>query len=237
MLRSRVAVGVLIAGLGAVVVPAMAANVAQAATSSPTMADVAQHSSPGDCWSAIGGKVYDLTSWITQHPGGQSAIARLCGRDGTASFNGAHRGQSGPSQQLAAMLVGPLAGATNASPTSQAPGTYTASQVRQHRGRSDCWVVVDGVVYNLTSWIAQHPGGQRSILRLCGRDGTALFTRIHGSSAAAATALAPLKIGTVVVASSGRPARPTQGDDDSNEVGEHQRPEQGRYEHGGDDDD
>ena len=39
-----------------------------------TMADVAKHNSQTDCWAAIDGDVYDLTQWISRHPGGPDKI-------------------------------------------------------------------------------------------------------------------------------------------------------------------
>ena len=51
-----------------------------------TLADIASHNSPSDCWTTIDGKVYNITSFIPNHPGG-SIIIRVCGRDGTALFN------------------------------------------------------------------------------------------------------------------------------------------------------
>jgi uncharacterized membrane protein len=74
-----------------------------------TLADVAAHASPDDCWSAINGNVYDLSSWIAQHPGGSEVIIGLCGIDGTQGFFAQHDGQGAPEAQLASLLVGPLA--------------------------------------------------------------------------------------------------------------------------------
>lgn len=77
-------------------------------TAAITMADVGQHDTPRDCWTAIDGKVYDVTSWISQHPGGPGVIRRLCGTDGTSAFSGQHAGQRRPARELANFLVGPL---------------------------------------------------------------------------------------------------------------------------------
>lgn len=75
-----------------------------------TMADVAQHSTPADCWSAVNGNAYDLTSWIAQHPGGEQVIVQMCGVDGTDGFAAQHGGQGKPEQELASLLVGPITG-------------------------------------------------------------------------------------------------------------------------------
>ena len=79
------------------------------ATSGITMAEVAQHNSPSDCWSAIDGKVYNLTQWINKHPGGPTVIKSLCGKDGSAGFNGQHQGQKRPADELSRFLVDTLA--------------------------------------------------------------------------------------------------------------------------------
>lgn len=73
-----------------------------------TMAQVATHNTAADCWAAIGGNVYDLTSWIDQHPGGPQRIINLCGTDGTAAFDGQHGGQADPAAELATLQVGTL---------------------------------------------------------------------------------------------------------------------------------
>ena len=74
-----------------------------------TMAKVKENNSANSCWSVINGNVYNLTQWINSHPGGPSVIRGLCGVDGTASFNGKHRGQGSPTATLASYLLGPLA--------------------------------------------------------------------------------------------------------------------------------
>ncbi len=73
-----------------------------------TMANVRTHASATSCWTVINGNVYDLTAWISRHPGGKSAITGLCGRDGTASFEREHEGDSKAESRLAGFLLGPL---------------------------------------------------------------------------------------------------------------------------------
>jgi cytochrome b involved in lipid metabolism len=73
-----------------------------------TMEQVKANNSTSKCWSAINGKVYDLTKWINSHPGGPGAITSLCGTDGTSSFNGMHGGSGQPASRLAGYLLGPL---------------------------------------------------------------------------------------------------------------------------------
>ena len=71
-----------------------------------SMANIAKNDSTSSCWAAISGKAYDLTDWISEHPGGPGAIVSICGTDATSVFQGKHGGQSGPASSLSAYLLG-----------------------------------------------------------------------------------------------------------------------------------
>ena len=71
-----------------------------------SMANIAKNNSTSSCWAAISGKAYDLTAWISRHPGGAGAIVSICGTDATSVFQGRHGGQSGPASSLSAYLLG-----------------------------------------------------------------------------------------------------------------------------------
>lgn len=74
-----------------------------------TLAQIYEHKDATSCWSAINGSVYDLTSWIPNHPGGERAILSLCGHDGSAAFNGQHGGSSKVVRVLSGFKIGNLA--------------------------------------------------------------------------------------------------------------------------------
>ncbi len=63
-------------------------NMAAARPVSLTMAEVARHDRPDDCWMVVDGQVYDATPFVPAHPGGEK-ILRGCGKD--ASWFVAHR--------------------------------------------------------------------------------------------------------------------------------------------------
>ncbi len=67
------------------------------------------------------------------------------------------------------------------SASSTAPAaSYTLADVAQHATQFDCWMAIEGKVYNVTNYIGEHPGG-KAILRGCGKDATILFdTRPDG---------------------------------------------------------
>ncbi|MBI5139325.1 cytochrome b5 domain-containing protein [Candidatus Nomurabacteria bacterium] len=78
-------------------------------TSGITMAQIAKHNSRESCWSVINGNVYDLTSWIPNHPGGEKRILNICGIDGSKDYSGAHRDEQKPAKYLSGFKIGKLA--------------------------------------------------------------------------------------------------------------------------------
>lgn len=46
-----------------------------------TLEDVAKHNSPDSCWITRAGTVYDVTSFLEDHPGGDDLILRYAGKD------------------------------------------------------------------------------------------------------------------------------------------------------------
>ena len=218
----------LLAAVGLAVVAF--APAAAAAPKTYTAAQVAKHSSASSCWTIVGKNVYDVTKYVAKHPGGASVIKAMCGKDGSAMFRGQHAGESSPTRTLARYRIGTLATSSASSSASGSSGSsssgssgtvITAATVAQHASPSDCWTTISGRVYNLTSFIASHPGGVARIITLCGINGTSAFSTQHAGNQAALAALAPLIIGTdgTVSASSSSttvktPSHTTHADDD-----------------------
>ena len=73
-----------------------------------TMAQVRANNTAKSCWTAIDGYVYNLTNWISAHPGGSGAIMFLCGTDGSNAFKAQHENQSKPAVRLDTYRLGPL---------------------------------------------------------------------------------------------------------------------------------
>lgn len=74
-----------------------------------TLADIAKHPNASSCYTAVRGTVYDLTNFITKHPGGAANILKICGKDGTSAFTRKHAGRPEPEQELAGHEIGVLA--------------------------------------------------------------------------------------------------------------------------------
>lgn len=73
-----------------------------------TLGQVAAHDTADDCWATIDGGVYDLSAWISEHPGGQAAILELCGKDGTEAFKEEHARSKRANDTLASFKIGTL---------------------------------------------------------------------------------------------------------------------------------
>lgn len=66
---------------------------------------------------------------------------------------------------------------------SQANRVYTAEQVARHNTADDCWLIIRNNVYDVSSFIGQHPGGKAVITERCGQEMTSIFTAIHSNQA------------------------------------------------------
>lgn len=58
--------------------------------------------------------------------------------------------------------------------------TLDSAEVSKHSLASDCWLIVNNKVYNLTNFLSFHSGGEAAILPYCGTDGTNAFNTKDG---------------------------------------------------------
>ncbi|RPD81856.1 hypothetical protein L226DRAFT_528087 [Lentinus tigrinus ALCF2SS1-7] len=52
--------------------------------------EVSKHNSPSSCWVIISNKVYDVTEFLSAHPGGAKIILKYAGKDATAAYEPIH---------------------------------------------------------------------------------------------------------------------------------------------------
>ena len=57
-------------------------------------------------------------------------------------------------------------------PTFSSVTMLSWEEVSKHNSIDSCWVVIRGILYDVTAFLDDHPGGARSILRYGGKDGT-----------------------------------------------------------------
>jgi len=55
-----------------------------------TLEEVALHNSKDDCWVVVHGQVLDVTDFLKFHPGGETSILALAGKDATMQFDMVH---------------------------------------------------------------------------------------------------------------------------------------------------
>lgn len=77
-------------------------------------------------------------------------------------------------------------------------GKYSMAEVAMHSTAESCWVVVEGEVYDVTSFLDEHPGGKALLLSVAGTDATTTFNGIHPDLQTALRAGEAFKIGIVV---------------------------------------
>ncbi|KAK8567367.1 hypothetical protein V6N13_105339 [Hibiscus sabdariffa] len=59
-----------------------------------TMQEASQHNTKDDCWVVIDGKVYDVSSYLDEHPGGDDVVLAATGKDATDDFEDAGHSES-----------------------------------------------------------------------------------------------------------------------------------------------
>ena len=102
-------------------------------------------------------------------------------------FSGEHVGVASlPSAQQPA--VEQTTSTTTAGKQQQAtPGnmsvTLTRDMVAKHNRADDCWIIVNGKVYDVTPYLPLHPAGARIIVPFCGKDATRVFMNTHSMRA------------------------------------------------------
>lgn len=62
--------------------------------------ELSEHSKIDDCWLAISGRVYDVTDFVSSHPGGE-AITEGCGSDATELYETRPMGSGTPHSDMA----------------------------------------------------------------------------------------------------------------------------------------
>lgn len=87
--------------------------------------------------------------------------------------------------------------------------TLSLAEIQKHNNPEDCWIIIRDVVYNVTEFLNEHPGGAKMILRYAGKDATEEYEPIHPENALDALP-AEAKVGTLDKATvTGQPPKDT----------------------------
>ncbi|KAK6940534.1 Cytochrome b5-like heme/steroid binding domain [Dillenia turbinata] len=63
---------------------------------------------------------------------------------------------------------------------------FTLAEVSEHNSREDCWLIIDGKVYDVTKFLDDHPGGDEVLISATGKDATDDFEDVGHSTSARA---------------------------------------------------
>lgn len=86
---------------------------------------------------------------------------------------------------------------------------FTFSDVSEHTSKKDLYMVIHDKVYNCTSFVDEHPGGEEVLLDVGGQDSTEAFEDV-GHSDEAREILEGLLVGTLKRGANDPPAKPQQ---------------------------
>ena len=79
------------------------------------------------------------------------------------------------------------------------PVTLSMQEIAKHNNSADCWMLISGKVYNISSFFGAHPGGNGTMSSTCGKDATNAYltkdpyaTSTNGGSAHSSNAVSML---------------------------------------------
>lgn len=191
-----------------------------------TSVEISSHNNAQNCWLIISGNVYNVTNYLSAHPGGVNVVVPFCGKEATNAFN--TKGGSGSNHSnyanslLNNYLIGKVGTQVAAAPQpttlpsvlpttlpttsltsapTQSNLTLSTTEVASHNSTADCWIIISNSVYEVTRYLSVHPGGVNAISPFCGKEATQAFQTKGGRgsnhSSTAYNLLNNYKIGSV----------------------------------------
>lgn len=101
----------------------------QPASKQLTLEDCKAHNKEEDCWLVISGKVYDVTEFLDEHPGGFDIVLAATGKDATEDFE--EIGHSNAAREmLDKYYVGEFDGGKEAANQVNATANSSAQQIK-----------------------------------------------------------------------------------------------------------
>jgi cytochrome b involved in lipid metabolism len=58
--------------------------------------------------------------------------------------------------------------------------SLTLESVQSHATETDCYMIIENRVYDVTSYLPSHPAGPETMIPYCGKDATDAFNSIKG---------------------------------------------------------
>lgn len=99
-----------------------------------------------DLWVLVNGKVYDLSKFYRNHPGGPDIIEEWAGKDGTKVFEDAGHPKNSK-KEMETYLIGEYV----------EPRQFTKmDEISDHNRSEDLWLLIHNKVYDVS--VFKHPG-------------------------------------------------------------------------------
>ena len=143
-----------------------------------TKEEVSLHNTKEDCWIIINNGVYDVTEFLSIHPGGDSILASQGGKDATEFFEELHRPEI-IDEVASDYKIGILSDSEDMKEDINTQRMITKEELAKHSKKDDCWLSIDGKVYDLSEFTLDHPGGSDALLLYSGKDATKEFHMVH----------------------------------------------------------
>jgi cytochrome b involved in lipid metabolism len=100
--------------LAAISEPDTLAEIPSPAKKNYSLNDIASHNTADDCWMAIHGKAYDITTYLPDHPSRPEMIERWCGKEASDAYDTKTKGSRHSQEadrQLETYFIGRLTAA------------------------------------------------------------------------------------------------------------------------------
>lgn len=77
---------------------------------------------------------------------------------------------------------------------------FSVGDVSHHKSEDDCWIILNNDVYDVTSFLHEHPGGKDVLFKYAGQDATRGFTKIvdHEQNTDVDMVLKKTQVGTLL---------------------------------------
>ncbi|KAF2019156.1 hypothetical protein BU24DRAFT_364576 [Aaosphaeria arxii CBS 175.79] len=91
--------------------------------------------------------------------------------------------------------------------------SVAVNEVQKHSSESDCWIVVDGTIWDITDFAPNHPGGAEIIYKHAGLDASSAYNAVHSPSLISKTLGTEKQKGKVTSSSSSKLLKPPPTED------------------------
>lgn len=141
-----------------------------------TYEDIKSHNILKSCWLVLFDRVYNITNFLVEHPGGIDILLENAGKDATADFFA--KGHTDYARSLLEpYFIGKYDSSKDPEDFSTRPLTKSLiaknrvvnpSELKKHLSKDDCWIIINNKVYDVSVWRNVHPGGSNLLTDLAG---------------------------------------------------------------------